>query len=166
MIYEVSLKKINQSNFADYGEYLDESEMTPTASEECFDWWNAVGFIDIEGRTSLGVVKPKYNSRFTEEVFEQHNKTPEVLIPMDEDVILLLAKEDAFKNEIPSNDDFEAFLVPRGTVVTLKPGVWHHAPMVLEKESRVLVLFKENTSFEDIIVKDLGKVGITVMVKI
>lgn len=132
MVYEITLKKITKENFFYYGKYYDESERIPNYSDSSFDWWNAVGIIDIQGRTSLGVVKSNFNSEFSEQVFEQHNNTPEVLIPIDDDVILLLGKEQVFCNEIPSKGDFEAFQVPRGKAVSINPGVWHHAPMTLK----------------------------------
>jgi ureidoglycolate hydrolase len=166
MVYEIQLKKITKSNFEHYGSYFDENGTDPTYSDKYFDWWNAVGIIQIEGRSSLGIVRPKSNPFFSEQVFEQHNNTPEVLIPLDEDVIILLGKASAFDTAVPSKDSFEAFLVPKGTAVSLNPGVWHHAPMVMSQYSRVMVLFKENTSFEDSIVKDLSSLDMTVKVKI
>jgi ureidoglycolate hydrolase len=166
MVYKIALKSITKDNFSDYGKYFDESDITPTYSDTAFDWWNAVGIIDIQGKTSLGVVKPNFNSEFAEQVFEQHSKTPEVLIPIDDDVIVLVGKVKAFDNAVPDEDDFEAFLVPKGKAVSLNPGVWHHAPMTLSGSVRTIVLFKENTSFEDIVVKDLSKQELTVKVKI
>lgn len=164
MLYDVQLKKISKENFASFGGYFDESSSVPVSAERYFSWWNGVGIIDIKGRTSVGVVRPVFNPDFSETIFEQHRNTPEVLIPVDEDVILLLGKEAAFKNEIPSKEDFEAFLVPRGTVVSINPGVWHHSPMAMNKFSRVIVLFKENTSQNDNAVRNTRNVDLTVKV--
>lgn len=166
MIYEIALKKINKENFSDYGTYIDESEITPTYSDSAFDWWNALGILDIEGKTSLGVVRPNYNPEFSEQVFEQHNHTPEVLVPIDDDVIVLVGKKTAFDHGMPAKEDFEAFLVPKGMAVSLNPGIWHHAPMTLSGSVKTLVLFKEGTSFKDTIVKELKEQGIVIKVKI
>jgi len=166
MIYEIALKKINKDNFSDYGTYIDENQIAPTYSDSAFDWWNAVGTIDIEGKTSVGFVRPNFNPEFSEQVFEAHNHTPEVLVPIDDDVIVLVGKKTAFDNELPAKEDFEAFLVPTGMAVCLNPGVWHHAPMTLSGSVKTLVLFKENTSFEDTTVKDLKEQGLVIKVKI
>jgi ureidoglycolate hydrolase len=164
MVYKIALKNITRENFSEFGQYLDESGSIPTFSGPAFDWWNAVGILDMKGKISLGVVKPNFMPDFSEQVFEQHNNTQEVLIPIDDDVILLLGTTNAFQDEIPSEDAFEAFRVPKGTVVSLNPGVWHHAPMTLKGSVRTLVLFRENTSFEDIVIQDLKKSGLIVKV--
>jgi|UPI0004021EF4 ureidoglycolate hydrolase len=166
MIYEIALKKINIENFCDYGTYIDESGIAPTYSDSAFDWWNAVGILEIEGNTSIGIVRPHFNPEFSEQLFEQHNLTPEVLVPIDDDAIVLVGKKTAFDNGMPAKEDFEAFLVPKGMAVSLNPGIWHHAPMTLSGSVKTLVLFKENTSFEDTIVKDLKEQGLVIKVKI
>ena len=166
MIYEIALKKINKENFRDYGTYIDESDIAPSYSDSAFDWWNAVGIIDIDGKTSVGVVRPNFNPDFSEQVFEAHNQTPEVLVPIDDDVIVLVGKKTAFDHGMPAMEDFEAFLLPKGMAVSLNTGIWHHAPMTLSSSVKTLVLFKENTSFEDTIVKDLKEQELVIKVKI
>jgi ureidoglycolate hydrolase len=166
MIYEIPLKKINKENFRDYGTYLDESDITPTYSDSAFNWWNAVGIIDIEGEISVGVVRPNFNPEFSEQVFEAHNHTPEVLVPIDDNVIVLVGNKSAFDGGMPSREDFEAFLLPKGMAVSLNPGIWHHAPMTLSGSVKTLVFFKENTSFEDTIVKNLKEQDLVIKVKI
>jgi ureidoglycolate hydrolase len=143
MIYEIALKKINKDNFRDYGTYIDESGIAPTYSDPAFDWWNALSILQIEGNTSLGIVRPNYNPEFSEQVFEQHNHTPEVLVPIDDDVIVLVGKTTAFDHDMPLVEDFEAFLVPKGMAVSLNPGVWHHAPMTLSGPVKTLYYLKK-----------------------
>lgn len=166
MVYDVLLKRITKENFAEFGEYLDERSTMPTSAEANFDWWNEIGIIDLKGRISVGVVKPVFHQDFSETVFEQHSNTPEVLVPLDEDVVLLLGRKDAFATGNMSGDAFSAFLVPRGAVVSIRPGIWHHAPMVLNRSSRVIVLFSENTSLADNTLKNVGKDGNAVRVDI
>src|SRR5437763_14136057 len=109
MIYEIALKKINKENFRDYGTYIDESDIAPTYSDSAFDWWNADGIIDIDGKTSVGVVRPNFSADFSEQVIEAQNQTPEVLVPIDDDVMVLVGKKTAFDHVMPAMEDFEAF---------------------------------------------------------
>lgn len=164
MIYRVKLEKISIGNFKEYGAYFSEQGIDPTFSGSYFDWWNEVGLADIGGRISFGVVKPKSNPELSERVFEQHRKTPEVLVPIDNDVIILVGKREAFENNPIREEDFGAFIVPRGTVVSLNPGVWHHAPMIEKGTARVLVIFREGTSVYDNTVVDLSTAGDVVQV--
>jgi ureidoglycolate lyase len=164
MIYEVPLKNITRENFSSFGKYFNEKGTIPTFSDAGFDWWNEIGLADIPGKLSFGIVRPKYNPEFSEKSFEQHKHTPEILIPVDEDVIVLAGRRNAFIEEMPKPEDFEAFLVPRGTIVSLDAGVWHHAPMVKGASSRVVVIFKEKTSSDDNTMKDLSQMDLIIKV--
>jgi ureidoglycolate lyase len=47
-------------------------------------------------------------------------------------------------------DRIEVFRVPQGTLVTLRPGVWHHAPFAFECECvNVMVVLPERTYMND-----------------
>ena len=54
---------------------------------------------------------------------EYHSAAWEGNLPLDGDVVLHLAPANRGKIDA---DAFEAFLVPKGTLVILKPGVGHH----------------------------------------
>jgi len=54
---------------------------------------------------------------------EYHSNTGEGMLPLDGDVVLYFAPATA-NGETPL-DDFEAFIVPKGTMVTIRAGVWH-----------------------------------------
>lgn len=164
MVYEIPVKEITKENFSAFGKYFNEKGSAPTFSDTSFDWWNEVGLVDIKGGLSFGVVQPRYNAGFSERAFERHSRTPEILIPMDEDIIVLVGKRDTFSGKRPEPEDFEAFLAPRGTAVCIGAGVWHHAPMVTGVSSRVFVIYREKTASEDNTVKDLSRMDLTVKV--
>ena len=47
-------------------------------------------------------------------------------------------------------DEIEVFRVPRGTMVVLKPGVWHHAPFAHNSDTaNVLIVLPERTYTND-----------------
>ena len=58
-------------------------------------------------------------------VGEYHDFTCEVSMPLDNDAIVWVAPAGA-GSEVPV-DDIEVFYVPKGTLLSLRPGVWHHA---------------------------------------
>ena len=66
------------------------------------------------------------------DVCECHNGCGEAFIPLDADVLLQVAP--ATMPDDPPFGVFEAFRVPQGTLVGLRPGVWHHAPFVIGAE--------------------------------
>ena len=63
---------------------------------------------------------------------EFHDTSCEALMPMDGDVLVHVAP--AVPGDRFPAEEAEVFLVPRGTMVVLRPGVWHHGPFALGAE--------------------------------
>lgn len=85
---------------------------------------------------------------FVLDVSEYHNGCCEILLPLDGDVLMHVATAVAEK-EFPF-DQAEVFLVPRGTLCCLRPGVWHHAPFALGTDVvNCLVALPERTYMND-----------------
>lgn len=73
---------------------------------------------------------------------EQHDLATEILLPLDGDIICFVAPPCA---AFPAAQT-EAFLVPRGTAIAVKPGVWHKAPFPAAPQTvHTLVLLPERT---------------------
>ena len=82
------------------------------------------------------------------EKFEYHSCTGEGFMPIDQDVIIHIAP--AGKKDIIPYDKIEVFRVPKGTMVTMYPGVWHAAPFTAGNEvAHVLVILPERTYAND-----------------
>lgn len=81
------------------------------------------------------------------DVSECHSMTGETLLPLDSDVLIHVAPASA--DGRPPLARLRVFRVPRGTLVTLRPGVWHHAPFALGAPATVLVALPERTYAND-----------------
>ena len=82
------------------------------------------------------------------DVAEIHSTHGETMLPLDGDMLLQvgLATPDAK----PAADTFKVFRVPRGTLVTFRPGVWHHAPFVVGDEPlNILIVLPERAYAND-----------------
>ena len=55
----------------------------------------------------------------------------------------------------PDPEMVRAFYIPKGMGFCCKPGVWHWAPNTLDDSVHWLVIFKNNTSHEDIYFDEL-----------
>ncbi len=87
---------------------------------------------------------------------EFHDHTCEVAIPLDGDAILWFAPATPGKT-FPA-DKVEAFYVPQGYVVSVRPGVWHHAAYaVKDKPLNVLIVLPERTYVNDAYCASLPK---------
>jgi ureidoglycolate lyase len=88
------------------------------------------------------------------DAMEYHTNTPEGIMPLDADVLMQVAPVSP-DGEVPL-DKIEVFYIPKGTMVVIRPGVWHHSVFVKDSESvNVLIVLPERTYANDCIVVDL-----------
>ena len=82
------------------------------------------------------------------DVTEYHSSCTELNIPLDSDLLMHVGP--ATPNGVVPLDAIEVFRVPKGTCVTMRPGVWHHAPFVTDAdEGNCLVVLPERTYAND-----------------
>jgi ureidoglycolate lyase len=85
---------------------------------------------------------------------EYHNYAQEAILPIDCDILIHVAP--ASKQPVPQLT--EAFIVPKGTLVVLRTGVWHLAPFPIDQEkAHILIGLPERTYMNDCIVVDYSK---------
>ncbi len=75
----------------------------------------------------LEVRKPQ---KMVVEALEMHELAEEIILPLDDDVVIYLAPTTP---DTPDASKVEAFVVPQGTLVKLNRGVWHLAPLPVNK---------------------------------
>ena len=81
-------------------------------------------------------------------VGEYPDFTCEVSMPLDNDAIVWVAPAGA-SEEVPV-DDIEVFYVPQGTLLSLRPGVWHHAAFTPnDKNVSVMIVLPERCYMTD-----------------
>jgi ureidoglycolate lyase len=87
---------------------------------------------------------------------EYHDGACEALMPIDGDVVIHVAP--AVAGNVFPGHAAEAFLVPKGTMVILRPGVWHHGPFTVGNETvSCLVALPERLYARDCVEIKLGE---------
>jgi ureidoglycolate lyase len=85
---------------------------------------------------------------FIIDAMECHANTGEGVLPLDGDILVHVAPASQ-KENVPM-DEIEVFRVPKGTLLTLRPGVWHCAPYAVNTDVvDVLVVLPERTYAND-----------------
>ncbi len=80
---------------------------------------------------------------------EYHSKTSEGILPLDNDVLIHVAAATPVDDPVPL-DKIVVFHIPKGTMVVLRPGVWHHAPYTVNDQvANVLIVLPERTYAND-----------------
>jgi ureidoglycolate lyase len=79
---------------------------------------------------------------------EIHTHCGEGILPLDNDILIHVAP--ASRNGVIPVEKIRIFAVPKGNLVVLKPGVFHHAPFVAKGEYvNVLIVLPERTYAND-----------------
>jgi ureidoglycolate lyase len=89
------------------------------------------------------------------DVMEYHTMTGEGILPLDGDVLVQLAPA------TPPGSPFPAAMVrvfhaPQGTMLCIRPGVWHHAPFALGNQPvNILIVLPERTYANDCVAHEI-----------
>ena len=99
------------------------------------------------------VVKKPEEMKVTQ--VEYHTTTPEMILPLNDDMILHVAPA---SGGTPVTEYTKAFVVPRGTLVKISTAIWHLAPLPAhEEELQAMIILPECTYANDCTVVDLKK---------
>ena len=91
------------------------------------------------------------------DVTEYHSRAAEGILPLDNDVMIHVGPATPQNAGVPF-EKIRVFRVPKGTMVVLRPGVWHHAPFTTnERAANVLIVLPERTYATDCTVVELGE---------
>ena len=89
---------------------------------------------------------------FPDRMAESYLTTPEMILPLNDDMVLHVAPASA---GTPVPELTKAFIVPKGTLVTINTAVWHLAPLpVSEPELQAMIILPECTYANDCTVVD------------
>lgn len=141
----ISVKPLSVEAFAPFGTYCS---ITNPVGFDLNGFYRDQVRMPVSGRvpvafSPLTVQKPE---KMIVTSAEYHDYTPEIVLPMDDDVVLHVAPASA----APVPELTEAFLVPKGTLVCLHIGTWHLAALpVHNPEVHVLIALPERTYFND-----------------
>lgn len=86
---------------------------------------------------------------------EYHTTTPEIILPLNDDMIIHVAPASA---GTPVPQLAEAFIVPKGTLVKINTAIWHLAPLPVHvDELAAMIILPECTYANDCTVVDFAE---------
>ncbi|MBR8535877.1 DUF4867 family protein [Carboxylicivirga sediminis] len=89
------------------------------------------------------------------DTLEYHSSCSEAVLPLDNDILLQVGLATVSQIPIPI-EKIRVFYVPKGTVITIKPGVWHWAPFSSnDNPANILINLPERTYANDCVVMEL-----------
>ena len=140
------VKELTLESFAKYGTFAN--MVNPKAEKlgaEPIEFYRDMAQLDLGGRTIASFSTCRVCKRpGVVDVTEFHNGTGEGILPLDADALIHVGPATPV-GDVPL-DRIEVFRVPKGTFVSLNPGVWHHAPFAHNADvANVLIVLPERT---------------------
>jgi ureidoglycolate lyase len=88
---------------------------------------------------------------------EYHTSTAESILPLDNDILCHVGPATANDVGVPF-DKIRVFRIPKGTMIVIRPGVWHHAPFTVnDAPANVLIAIPVRVYANDCIVVELDE---------
>ena len=149
---QIKIQKLTRENFHKFGSYamlIDPLDSPATGPKDApIAFFRDMVQQDLGGAVpSFSTCRMQYRPMVVADA-EYHNYTSEVAMPLDQDAVVWCAPAGA-GDELPL-DDVEAFLVPKGCVLMLRPGVWHHAAFAVEQRPlNVMIVLPERAYATD-----------------
>ena len=151
---KIKVEALSKEGFAPFGEYyqMDAPSGYGLKGElHCF-YPDRIGVYQPGnvGYSTLTVRKPE--EMLVKQV-EYHTSTPELIMPLNDDMIIHVAQPSGGK---PIPEHTKAFLVPKHTLVKLNTCVWHLAPLPANEDLlATLIILPECVYMNDCTVVDL-----------
>ena len=155
----IKVQKLTVAGFAKYGSYaslINPDSIATGPKDASIVFFRDMVQQDLFGKNpsfSTLQVKPR---PLVIECGEYHNYTCEVSMPLNGDALVWLAPADCSKH-VPV-ENIEVFYVPQGTLLNIRPGVWHHAAFATGKDSLdIMIVLPERLYMTDLICADIPK---------
>ena len=152
------VRELTLESFARYGSFAN--MVNPQAEKlgaEPIEFYRDMVQLDLGSRTIASFSTCRVCKRPpVVDVTEFHNGTAEGVLPLDADILIHVGPATPV-GEVPL-DRIEIFRVPKGTFVSLHPGVWHHAPFAYNTDvANVLIVLPERTYAIDCHVTEIAE---------
>lgn len=151
---EIKAEKITLENFAQFGQFyaMDKPEGYPLCGELHKFFPDRIT-VDSNHRIGFSPIIVKKPEKMVITQQEYHTTTWEMIMPIDDDMIIHCAPASA---GAVVTEYAKAFIVPKNTLVKLNAGVWHLAPLPVNKDFvTAVIVLPECTYANDCTVVDL-----------
>jgi ureidoglycolate hydrolase len=151
MTKKIGIKELTNDAFHIYGSFAN---MTPPSGPKLgfgkVEFYRDMAILSLGqiGEAAFSVTRVQKRDNIID-AMECHQHTGEACLPLDGDILMHVAP--ASPTQPAPLDKIEVFRVPKGTLVVLRPGVWHCAPFAEKSDFvDVMVVLPERTYANDI----------------
>ena len=140
---------LNQGSFKEYGHVLSVFSGSPMADDDVITYWGKTARFDFVKNASSGILHGHMKKMKTKKL-ERHIKTPEMLVALKNDAILVVAKP------LDTIEQLNAFHIKQGDARVLHASTWHWTPFPIDTDTcEFLVVFQMGTEDKDLDIRTL-----------
>jgi ureidoglycolate lyase len=153
----IKAEPLSLDAFAPFGKFANLiNPVTDKLGEKPVEFFRDMLQLKVSSSGSLSYSTCRVEPRpFIVDVLEYHTDCAEGILPLDNDILVQVAPATHPNDPVPV-DKLRAFYVPKGTIVTINPGVWHWGPFSVNNQpANILINLPERTYANDCIVVDL-----------
>jgi ureidoglycolate lyase len=147
----LQVEDLHAEAFAPFGEVIQQPRSLPNAMGNGWRWWGEIALLTGDERPyGIGYLDLEpADLRF--DWAERHMYSAELLIPAGGDCLVYVGPPDHpdQPDRMPPLESFRVFRVRAGQGVLLHPGVWHGAPLAIDRRLNVVVLLLQGTGTRD-----------------
>jgi ureidoglycolate lyase len=132
--------------FRPFGTVLRRPQAAAEATGPGWSWWARTGALPAAERPYAVGYLALEPAPLAFDWAEYHARSAELVVPLSGECVVYVAPPAG------EPDGFRAFRVAPGEGVILDPGVWHGAPLALDRPLAAAVLLAEGTGTEDTVI--------------
>ena len=149
------IKELTLKDFQYYGSFANMlNPQTPKIGEKPIEFFRDMVLLELGTKTTASFSVCRVEKRpLVVDATEYHSHCGEIILPLDGDVLIHVGIATPGKVNL---DAIEIFRVPKGTVVSLRPGIWHHGPFAYNCDYvNTLIVLPERTYANDRVVYEI-----------
>jgi ureidoglycolate hydrolase len=148
----IKASKLTPAGFRPYGYVVSTAKGKAFLDNNEVTCWSKVSLLKV-GKTASTTLLFCHKRQPIVRKLERHVRSPEVLVGLDGDSVICVAKPSSGRGAIRG---IRAFYLRQGDAIAMHAGTWHYAPFpVKAKQSKLLVLFASTTEASDLKFRDL-----------
>jgi len=151
------VKELTEENFREYGTFADmlHPEQYKDDGSSLKFFRELVGLnLGHENNVWFSALKVKKRPLIVDAT-EYHAYCSEGVFPIDGNILIHIGPGVKQGEEVPV-EKMEIFRIPKGTMVSIRPGIWHYEPFAYDQEEvNILIILPERTYGNDMIYLEL-----------
>lgn len=146
------IQDLNEQVFEPFGKIIEQPARAQDAQGPGWRWWAENALMESEDRPYQIGYLDLTPAELKFDWAERHMRSAELIIPTGGDCLVYVAPPDYPEEpgRLPPLERFQVFKVKQSQAVLLDKGVWHGAPLAIDKALNVFVLLLSRTGDLDL----------------